>query len=472
MASLERKAAALRAKRRAWEATFEAEHGEAASEEQKASSTVWCGIGAKIKHYETLITAALQAATGAATRSDDTVQADIFLSMPRRVAGAGKRARRVGVTTETSDQTETQSQTNERTAGRAGGGARDARPPLAVLDVAAKGCILLRGLSREELAAMAVRMVPVEAAAGQEVVREGEAGEACWVVARGEFCSVHARLPGAPLQKFTVGDVVGAVALLHSAPMVASVACRSRGGGTLWRLERRDYRAALCSSKAAQRRGLGGLLRGVALLRGLDEAQLNWLADEASLESLAAGATLVKQGSKADALYVVRRGHVLCRPQGVDGGKGGRAEPFKLGPGALLGESALAAEAALRVRAADVWAEEPCELLRLPAAAFRGLGLSSEGLAEHARTALRVHLPGSTLKVPSWWCHSSPGTHEKASGPGYSTHSGGAPQPVRLQCGRWCRRRPVPTSNAFRHVDWARSSSRARRCAKSPPPPS
>tara|TARA_B100000795_G_scaffold184684_1_gene140201 strand:- start:205 stop:342 length:138 start_codon:yes stop_codon:yes gene_type:complete len=42
VASLERKAAALRAKRRAWEATFEAEHGEAASEEQKASSAVWC----------------------------------------------------------------------------------------------------------------------------------------------------------------------------------------------------------------------------------------------------------------------------------------------------------------------------------------------------------------------------------------------------------------------------------------------
>ena len=41
-----------------------------------------------------------------------------------------------------------------------------------------------------------------------------------------------------------------------------------------------------CPSKAAQRRGLGGLLRGVALLRGLDEAQLNRLADEASLETI------------------------------------------------------------------------------------------------------------------------------------------------------------------------------------------
>ena len=44
------------------------------------------------------------------------------------------------------------------------------------------------------------------------------------------------------------------------------------------------------------------------------------------------------------------------------------------------------------MRAADVWAEQPCELLRLPAVAFRSLGLSSESLAGHERTALRVHL--------------------------------------------------------------------------------
>ena len=39
---------------------------------------------------------------------------------------------------------------------------------------------------------------PNQVAAGQEVAREGEESEACWVVARGDFGSVHARLPGAP----------------------------------------------------------------------------------------------------------------------------------------------------------------------------------------------------------------------------------------------------------------------------------
>ena len=70
-------------------------------------------------------------------------------------------------------------------------------------------------------------------AAGEEVAREGEESEGCWVVARGHFGSVHARLPGAPLQTFGVGDVVGAAALLHAAPMVASVTCRSRGAPAL-----------------------------------------------------------------------------------------------------------------------------------------------------------------------------------------------------------------------------------------------
>ena len=45
----------------------------------------------------------------------------------------------------------------------------------------------------------------------------------------------------------------------------------------------------------------------------------------------------------------MRYGYVLCQPKAVAGGMEGRAEPTKLGPGALLGESALEAEAALRV---------------------------------------------------------------------------------------------------------------------------
>jgi len=169
--SLERRAAALRAKREAWEASFEAEHGEAPNEEQKSSSTVWCGLVAKTKHFESLIAAVLQEGEPerAATTSDANAQADLFLSMPRRVAGAGKRPRRMGVTTETSERTEAHREANARAAAAAAarGDARDDAPPLAALEVAAEGCVLLRGLSREELAAMAARMVAVEVAAAQ-----------------------------------------------------------------------------------------------------------------------------------------------------------------------------------------------------------------------------------------------------------------------------------------------------------------
>ena len=83
------------------------------------------------------------------------------------------------------------------------------------------------------------------------------------------------------------------------------------------------------------------------------------------------------------------------------------------------------------MRAADVWAEQPCELLRLPAAAFRSLGLSSEGLAEHARTALRVHLRGSVptrADAAGAAAHYPARLRRKAPGVGCTTHSGGAPQ--------------------------------------------
>ena len=45
-------------------------------------------------------------------------------------------------------------------AATARGDARDNGPPLAALDLAAQACMLLRGLSREELAAMAAMVDP------------------------------------------------------------------------------------------------------------------------------------------------------------------------------------------------------------------------------------------------------------------------------------------------------------------------
>ena len=71
----------------------------------------------------------------------------------------------MGVTTETSERTEANARAAAAAAAR--GDARDDAPPLAALDAAAEGCVLLRGLSRGELAAMAARMVVVEVAAAQ-----------------------------------------------------------------------------------------------------------------------------------------------------------------------------------------------------------------------------------------------------------------------------------------------------------------
>ena len=114
------------------------------------------------------------------------------------------------------------------------------------------------------------------------------------------------------------------------------------------------------------------------------------------------------------------------------------------------------------MRAADVWAEQPCELLRLPAAAFRSLGLSSEGLAEHARTALRVHLRGSVPKSASLLVP-QPATraaYGKAPGLDCSTHFGGAPRPGGPQWRQMVlssASQPVPTCSccAFEHAGWA-----------------
>lgn len=109
------------------------------------------------------------------------------------------------------------------------------------------------------------------------------------------------------------------------------------------------------------------LLARVPLLAGLEEAEIDRIAQVAIPRSFPKGARVFHEGDESDACYVIRAGEVRVTREHSDG----RAIALaKLGPGELFGELAMLDGGN---RSASVEALTDVELVALSAADMRGL---------------------------------------------------------------------------------------------------
>jgi len=106
-------------------------------------------------------------------------------------------------------------------------------------------------LSPPVLEGLASRLVPVEARAGETIVREGETGDRFYVIVSGEL---DVSVDGRPLATQGPGDHFGEIALLRDVPRTATVSART--DTELLALERDDFVTAVtghaASSEAAE----------------------------------------------------------------------------------------------------------------------------------------------------------------------------------------------------------------------------
>ena len=133
---------------------------------------------------------------------------------------------------------------------------------LGVLDkvLVLRDASLFTGLSGEELYPVAEIAEPAEFTAGGVVVREGDPGDALFVVASGTF---RIEKGAAKLRALSAGAVVGELALLAGAPRAASVVALT--DGKVLRIPRAEFEALLDESPELARgviRTLVGHLRG------------------------------------------------------------------------------------------------------------------------------------------------------------------------------------------------------------------
>lgn len=122
------------------------------------------------------------------------------------------------------------------------------------------------------------------------------------------------------------------------------------------------------------------LLSRVPLFARLGNGALRSLAIAAETYAIEAGEVLFTVGESADGAYIIQRGTVGLLPD--------RGDEIVVGPGTLLGESALFAETK---RPATATAHEACRALRISRATFLKVLDSYPDAARRLRDALAAH---------------------------------------------------------------------------------
>jgi CRP-like cAMP-binding protein len=227
---------------------------------------------------------------------------------------------------------------------------------------------LFAGLSSEALEALVGNLELVLLEPGQRLFRAGDLGDALYVVVEGE---VALRAEGPPIgdeQRLGPGSFLGEVALLTDQPRQATVTAVS--SAEILRIDRGTLSDVLGEH--------GDMLRAVLrfvrdrlverwmlaspLFRTFDDAQRVELASQFSFLEIDAGTQLLAAGQRPDGLYIVLAGQFMVH-------RGSRLITM-LGPGELIGETALLSGGVIR---SDVVARGKALALCLPAQTFREL---------------------------------------------------------------------------------------------------
>jgi HlyB family type I secretion system ABC transporter len=245
-------------------------------------------------------------------------------------------------------------------------------------DAALENVAIFRFLPPSVRERIALRLKPVSFGFGDVIVREGEPGDAFYVLTSGRARVVKAGEGGEelPLNVLRAGDEFGEMALLQAGPRTATVRCST--DVTALRLDRRDFEELIgefpeireAMELRARQRTLHGFLREFSELGHLPLPALRALLEQLAPVEVGAGQTVIREGDPAGPMYIVESGRL--RVFRDDGGR--QLNLAWLRAGDYFGERSTFLGT---VRAASVVTLTDCRLLALAPEALTRL------LADH-----------------------------------------------------------------------------------------
>ncbi len=250
---------------------------------------------------------------------------------------------------------------------------------------------LFAGLPHEALEALVQNLTIVALERGHALFHEGDAGDALYVIVEGEVSVQAEGPPRVQMAKLGPGSFIGEVSLMTDQPRSATVSAITTS--ELLRIDRHTLSRVLADHGDVLRavlrfvrdRLVDRWMRTSPLFRPFDDRQRTELAARFKFLEIDEGTVLLSTGTHPDGLYIVLAGHFLVN-------RGGAAVA-SLGPGDLIGETALLSGGAFR---SDVVSRGKSLALCLPAADFRDVIMTHphvlEYIGEQAEHSRRLHI--------------------------------------------------------------------------------
>jgi CRP-like cAMP-binding protein len=229
---------------------------------------------------------------------------------------------------------------------------------------------VLSSLDMASLEDVAARGRRTHAGAGTEIVRQGDPGDAFYVIESG---SAEVLLDRFGIGQLGPGSGFGERALLRAVPRTATV--RALNEMTLYEIDRTSFLSAVTgqppealedAAGPVQRTGpdprtrpLPEVLGAVTFLRALGSNELERLADAATIEDWQPGDAIIREGEAATAFFVLLSGRARATING--------RQVNELWPGDCFGEIAILHQVP---RTATVAAAEATRTCRVPAEAL------------------------------------------------------------------------------------------------------
>jgi len=214
---------------------------------------------------------------------------------------------------------------------------------------------------------IAQRLLPLRVRAGDAVFRQGDRGDALYLIRSGQADVVATRNgEGRVLRQLGPGDYFGEIALLGKATRTATV--RAVTPLQLLALRKGDFERLLAPHVTVSDRVEDAIresenLRGLPLLAALSPAELAAVGRRLRRRQIPAGGTVVQQGEVGTEFYIIQSGQAEVLQESADGVVRLRL----LGPGDYFGEIALLRDVP---RTATVRALTPLEIYSLDREAF------------------------------------------------------------------------------------------------------
>ncbi|HEY4178105.1 MAG TPA: cyclic nucleotide-binding domain-containing protein [Kofleriaceae bacterium] len=262
--------------------------------------------------------------------------------------------------------------------------------PRAVSTIAARALAqtpLFAGLPKDALEALVSNLALVPLEHGAVLFREGDVGDALYVIVEGEVSVQAEGPPRVEMARLGPGSFIGEVALMTDQPRSATV--QALQTSELLRIDRQTLSRVLADHGDVLRavlrfvrdRLVDRWMRTSPLFRPFTESEQRSLAGRFMFLEIEASTKLLAAGARPDGLYIVLAGHFEV----VRGGQ----VIAKLGPGDLIGETALLSGGHFK---SDVMARGKALALCLPAKDFREMIMTHPHVlevlgeaAEHSR---------------------------------------------------------------------------------------